>query len=152
MNFENGGQLSKLQQLADEIAGGSQLDRAQARLRRQGNGYECSEASGVDQFHATEVDHDSTGLGRELGKFAGQRGSFNAIRYSAFARDHSNVFGYSGFETQPQLWLLVLTAQALLFPRRACRLSDHNLLCDGLDDRGPLRDCEKFVNDYEILI
>ena len=37
MNFENGGQLGKLQQLADEIAGSSQLDRALARLRRQGN-------------------------------------------------------------------------------------------------------------------
>ena len=56
MNFENGGQLGKLQQLADEIAGSSQLERALARLRRQGNRYECSEASGVDHFHATEVD------------------------------------------------------------------------------------------------
>ena len=28
MNFENGGQLGKLQQLTDEIAGSSQLDRA----------------------------------------------------------------------------------------------------------------------------
>ena len=117
MNFENGGQLSKLQQLADEIAGGRQRDRALARLRRQGNRYECSEASGVDQFHATEVDHDSTGLGGKLGKFAGQRGSFSAIRDSAFAANHSNVFGYSGFETQPQLPLLILTAQALLFPQ-----------------------------------
>ncbi len=152
MDFENGGQLGKLQQLANQIAGGSQRDRALARLRRQGNRYECSEASGVDQFHTTEVDHDSTVLGRKLGKFAGQRGSFSAISDSAFAADHSNVFGYSGFETQPQLWLLVLSVQALLFPRRACRRSDHNLLCDGLDDRGPLRDCEKFVNDYESLI
>ena len=33
--------------------------------------YECSEAGGVDHFHATEVDYDSTGLGRKLGKFAG---------------------------------------------------------------------------------
>ena len=64
MNFENGGQLGKLQQLADEIAGSSQLDRALARLRRQRNRYECSEASGVDHFYAAEVDHDSTGLTR----------------------------------------------------------------------------------------
>ena len=67
---------------------------------------ECSEASGVDHFHAAEVDHDSTGLGRKLGKFAGKRGSFSAISDSAFAADHSHVFGYSGFETQPQLRLL----------------------------------------------
>ena len=99
MNFENGGQLGKLQQLADEIAGSSQLDRAPARLRRQANRYECSEASGVDHFHATEVDYDSTGLGRKLGNFAGQRGSFNAISDSALAADHGNVFCYSGFET-----------------------------------------------------
>ena len=46
---------------------------------------------------------------RKLGNFGGQRGSFSAISNSAFARDHSNVFGYSGFETQPQLRLLVLT-------------------------------------------
>jgi len=91
MNLENGGQLGELQQLADEIAGSSQLDRALACLRRQGNRYECSEASGVDHFHATEVDHDSTGLGRMLGNFAG-----------------------------PQLRLLILTAQALLFPECAC--------------------------------
>jgi hypothetical protein len=58
MNFENGGQLGKLQQLADEMTGGSQLDRAVARLRRQGNRYECSEASGIDHFHVAEVDHD----------------------------------------------------------------------------------------------
>jgi len=69
MNLENGGQLGELQQLADEIAGSSQLDRALAGLRRQGNRYECSEASGVDHFHAAEVDHDSTGLGRKLGNF-----------------------------------------------------------------------------------
>jgi hypothetical protein len=93
MNFENGGQLGKLQQLADEIAGSSQLDRALAGLRRQGNRYECSEASGVDHFYAAEVDHDSTGLGRKLGNFAGQRGSFNAISDSAFAADHSKVVG-----------------------------------------------------------
>jgi len=86
MEFENGGQLGKLQQLADQIAGSSQRDRALARLRRQGNRYECSEASGVDQFHATEVDYDSTGSGRKLGKFAGQRGSFSAVSDSAFAR------------------------------------------------------------------
>ena len=86
MNFENGGQLGKTQQVADEIAGSSQLDRALAGLGRQGNRYECSEASGVDHFHAAEVDHDSTGLGRKLGNFAGQRGSFNAISDSAFAR------------------------------------------------------------------
>ncbi len=30
------------------------------------------------------------------------------------------IFGYSGFETQPQLPLLILTARALLFPRCAC--------------------------------
>src|SRR6266699_880813 len=59
MNFENGGQLGKLQQFADQIAGSSQRDRALAGLRRQGNRYKCSEASGVDQFHTTEVDHDS---------------------------------------------------------------------------------------------
>src|ERR1700737_1887360 len=110
MNLENGGQLGELQQLADEIAGSRQLDRALACLRRQGNRYECSEASGVDHFHAAEVDHDSTGLGRKLGNFAGQRSRFNAISDSAFAADHSNVFGYLGFETQPQLWLLILTA------------------------------------------
>src|SRR5438309_8146169 len=109
MTFENGGQLGKLQQFEDQIAGSSQRDRALAGLRRQGNRYERSEAGGVEHFHTTEVDHDSTGLGRKLGNFAGQRGSFNAISDSAFARDHSNVFGYSGFETQPQLWLLVLT-------------------------------------------
>ncbi len=120
MNFENGGQLGKLQQMSDEIAGGSQLDRALARLRRQGNRYECSEASGIDHFHAAEVDHDSTGLGHKLGNFAGQRGSFNAVNNSAFAADHSNIFGYSGFKTQPQLRLLILTAQALLFPQCAC--------------------------------
>src|SRR6266699_6482632 len=119
MNFENGGQLGKLQQLADEIAGSSQLDRALAGLGRQGNRYECSEASGVDHFHAAEVDPDSTGLGRKLGNFAGQRGSFNAISDSAFAADHSNVFGYPGFETQPQRRLLILTVQALLFPQCA---------------------------------
>src|SRR5437667_3212867 len=113
MNFENGGQHSKLQQFADQIAGGSQRDGALAGLRRQSNRDERSEASGVDQFHATEVDHHSTGLACKLGKFAGQRGSFSAISDSAFARDHSNVFGYSGFETQPQLPLLILTAQAL---------------------------------------
>ena len=146
IEFEDGGQLGKVQQFADQIAGGSQLNRALARLRRQGNRYECSEASGVDQFHATEVDHDSTGLGRKLGKFTGQRGSFSAIRDSAFAADHSDVFGYSGFETQLQLPLLILTVWALLFPQCACRRSAHNLLCDGLDDLGPLRDCEKFVN------
>ena len=83
MNFENGGQLGKLQQFEDQIAGGSQRDRAQARLRRQGNGYECSEASGVDQFHATEVDHDSTGLGRELGKFAFQTPVVSTFSYAA---------------------------------------------------------------------
>jgi len=60
MNFENGGQLGKFQQLADEIAGSGQLDRALAGLGRQGNRYECSEASGVDHFHAAEVDPDST--------------------------------------------------------------------------------------------
>src|SRR3984893_16226151 len=120
MNFENGGQLSKLQQLADEIARSSQLDRALAGLRRQGNRYEGSKTSGVDHFHAAEVDHDSTGVGRKLGHFAGQHGSFNAISDSAFAADHSNVFGYSGFETQPQLRLLILTAQALVFPQSAC--------------------------------
>src|SRR5438876_12459238 len=43
-----------------------------------------------------------------------------AISDSAFARDHSNVFGYSGFETQPQLRFLVRTAQALLFRQCAC--------------------------------
>jgi len=85
-------------------------------LRRQGNRYECSKASGVDHFHAAEVDHDATGLRRNLGNFAEQRGSFNAINDSAFAADHSNIFGDSGFETQPQLRLLMLTAQALLFP------------------------------------
>ncbi len=116
MDFENGGQLSKLQQFEDQIAGDSQRDRALAGLRRQSNRDERSEASGVDQFHATEVDRDSTGLGRKLGKFAGQRGSFSAISDSAFARDYSNVLGYSGFDIQPQLRLLVLTAQALLFP------------------------------------
>ncbi|PYX19192.1 MAG: hypothetical protein DMG87_12845, partial [Acidobacteria bacterium] len=63
----------------------------------------------VDHFHATEVDHDSSGLGRKLGKFARQRGCFSTISDSAFAADHSNVFGYSGFETQPQLRLLILT-------------------------------------------
>jgi len=116
MNFENGGQLGKLQQLADEIAGRSQRDRALARLRRQGNRYECSEASGVDQFHATEVDRDSTGLGRKLGKFAGQRGRFSAISDSGLAADYSSVFGDSGFEIQPQLPLLILTAKAPAFP------------------------------------
>src|ERR1700730_8996594 len=120
MNFENGSQLGKLEQSADEIAGSSQLDRALARLSRQGNRYECSEASGVDHFHATEVDHDSTGLGRKPGNFARQRSSFNAISDSAFAADHGNVLGDSGFETQPQLRLLILTAQALLFPQCAC--------------------------------
>ncbi len=30
------------------------------------------------------------------------------------------TFGYSGFETQPQLRFLVLTAQALLLPQCAC--------------------------------
>src|SRR5207244_9965864 len=45
----------------------------------------------------------------KLGKFARQRGCFSTISDSAFAADHSNVFGYSGFETQPQLRLLVLT-------------------------------------------
>jgi hypothetical protein len=65
--------------LPDEIAGSSQLDRALARLRRQGNRYECSETSGVDHFYAGEVDHDSMGLGRKLGNFAGQRVRFNAI-------------------------------------------------------------------------
>src|SRR6266571_5817571 len=45
MNFENGGQLGKLQQFADQIAGSSQRDRALAGLRRQGNRYKCSEAS-----------------------------------------------------------------------------------------------------------
>src|SRR5712692_1745322 len=120
MNFENGGQFGKLEQLADEIAGSSQLDRALARFRDQGNRYECSEASGVDHFHAAEVDHDSTGFGRKLGNFAGQRGSFNAISNSAFAADYSNIFGYSGFKTQPQLRLLILTAQALLFPQCGC--------------------------------
>jgi hypothetical protein len=44
--LEDGSQLGKLQQLADEIAGSSQLDRTLTRLRRQGNRYECSEASG----------------------------------------------------------------------------------------------------------
>jgi hypothetical protein len=73
--------------LANEIAGSNQLDRALARLRRQGNGYECSEASGVDHFHAAEVDHDSTGLGRKPGNFVGQRGGFNAMSDSAFAAD-----------------------------------------------------------------
>jgi hypothetical protein len=107
MNFKKGGQPGKLQQLADETAGSSQRNRALARLRRQDNRYECSEASRVDHFHAAEVDHDSTGLGRKLGKFAAQRGSFNAMNDSAFAADHSKVFGYSGFETQPQLRLLV---------------------------------------------
>ena len=116
MNFEDGGQFGKLQQFTDQIGGGSQRDRALVRLRRQGNRYECSEASGVDHFHATEVDHDSSGLGRKLGKFARQRGCFSTISDSAFARDHSNVLGYSGFDIQPQLRLLVLTAQALLFP------------------------------------
>src|SRR5438128_11941604 len=114
MNFENGGQLGKLQQLADEIAGSGQLDRALAGLRRQGNRYECSEASGVDQFHATEVDHHSTGLGRKLGKFAGQRGSFSAIRDSACAADHSDVCGCSGFETEPEIPVIVRTACAAL--------------------------------------
>jgi len=85
-------------------------------LRRQGNRDERSEASGVDHFHVTEVDYDPSGLRRKLGKFAGQRGSFSAISDSAFARDYSNVLGYSGFDIQPQLRLLVLTAQALLFP------------------------------------
>src|ERR1700737_4448119 len=118
IEFENGGQLGKLQQLENEIAGSSQLDRALARLSRQGNRYECSETSGVDHFYAAEVDHDSTGLGRKLGNFAGQCGSFNAISDSAFEADHSNVFGYPGFETQPQLRLLIRTAQALLFPQR----------------------------------
>jgi hypothetical protein len=89
-------------------------------LRRQGNRYEGSEASGVDYFHAAEIDHDSTGLGPKLGNFAGQRSSFNAISDSAFAADHSNVFGYSGFNTQPQLRLLILTVQPLLFPQCAC--------------------------------
>ena len=97
MNFENGGQLGKLQQLADEMTGGSQLDRAVARLRRQGNRYECSEASGIDHFHAAEVDHDLTGLPRKLGNFARQRRSFNAISDSALAADHGNVVGYSDF-------------------------------------------------------
>jgi hypothetical protein len=77
-------------------------------------------ASGVDHFHATEVDHDTTGSGRKLGNFARQCGSFNAISDSARAADHSNIFGYSGFETQPQIRLLILTAQALLFPQCAC--------------------------------
>src|SRR5437762_1223874 len=86
MNFENGGQLGQLQQLADEIAWSSQLDRALAGLRRQDTRYECSEAGGVDHFHATEVDYDSTGLGHKLGNFGGQRGSFSAISNSAFAR------------------------------------------------------------------
>src|SRR5437016_8245044 len=105
----------------DSSASGSgQLDRALAGLRRQGSRYERPEAGGVDHFHAAEVDHHSTGLGRKLGNFGGQRGSFNAISDSAFEADHSNVFGYSGFETQPQLPLLVLTAQALLFPQCAC--------------------------------
>jgi hypothetical protein len=36
------------------------------------------EASGVDHFHPAEVDHDSTGLGRKTGDFAGQLSSFNA--------------------------------------------------------------------------
>src|SRR5438552_153382 len=71
MDFENGGQLGKLQQLANQIAGGSQRDPALARLCRQGNRYECSEASGIDHLHATEVDHHSTGLGRKLGTLAG---------------------------------------------------------------------------------
>jgi hypothetical protein len=71
MNFENRGQLRKLQQFADEIAGGSQRDRALARLRRQGNRNKCSEASGVDHFHPAEVDHHSAGLGRKLGNLAG---------------------------------------------------------------------------------
>src|SRR6266566_6605638 len=87
MNFENGGQLGKLQELADEIAGSGQLDRALAGLGRQGSRYERPEAGVVDHFHATEVDHHSTGLGRKLGNFGGQRGSFNAISDSAFARD-----------------------------------------------------------------
>ncbi len=51
------------------------------------------EASGVDHFDAAEVDHDSTGSEGKLGNFAGQRSSFNAISKSAFAADHSNVFG-----------------------------------------------------------
>src|SRR6266446_9867836 len=117
IEFENRGQFGKLQQLADEMAGSSQLDRALAGLRRQDSRYECSEASGVHHFHSAQVDHDSTGLGRKLGNFAGQRGSFNAISDSAFAADHSNVFGYPGFETQPQRRLLILTVQALLFPQ-----------------------------------
>src|SRR5438270_3801134 len=120
MNFENGGQLGKLQQLADEIAGSSQLNPELARLRGQGNRYECSKASGVDHLHAAEVDHDSTGFGRKLGNFAEQRGSFNAISDSAFAADHSYTFGYSSFQTQPQPPLLILNVQTLLFPQFAC--------------------------------
>src|ERR1019366_4254583 len=104
IEFENRGQLGKLQQLADEIAGGCQLDRALG-LRRQGNRYERSESSGVDHFHAAEVDHDSTSLGHKLGNFAGYRGSFNAISDSAFAEDHSNVFDDSGFESLRRIGL-----------------------------------------------
>src|ERR1022692_858133 len=115
-DFENRGQLGKLQYLADKIAGGSQRDRALPGLRRQGNRYKCSESSAVDHFHTAEVDHGSTIWGCKFGNFAGQRGSFNAMSDSAFAIDHSNVFDDSGFETQTQLRLLILTTQALLFP------------------------------------
>src|SRR6202035_4888468 len=117
MNFENGGQLGKLQQVTDEIVGSSQRDRAPAGLRCHHNGNEFAKASGVDHFHATEVDHDSTALGNKLGNFAGERGSFNAISDSAFAADQIYTFGYSGFETEPQTWLLILTVQTLLFPQ-----------------------------------
>ena len=56
---ENRGQFGKLQQLADEMAGSSQRDGAPASLRCHRNGNEFSKASGVDHFHAAEVDHEA---------------------------------------------------------------------------------------------
>ncbi len=67
MNFENGGQLGKLQQLTDEIAGSSQLDRPLAGLRRQGNKHEIAARgeissaglfSGNNECPAKQSDYD----------------------------------------------------------------------------------------------
>jgi hypothetical protein len=77
--------LGKCQYSTYEIAGSSQRDGAPADLRCHRNGNEFSKASGVDHFHAAEVDHDSTGLGSKLGNFARQRGSFNAISVRRWA-------------------------------------------------------------------